>query len=142
MNRIIKFRGIAKYGNLAGKWVYGSLVYDYDKETFISVSGYSHTGSAFSGSYKVLSETVGQFTGLYDKNGREIYEGDILKITGSNEAKRVAYSNKEAAFGIQYPDGDFFSFTLDISCISEECYEVIGNEYDNPDLLGKEVNHE
>ena len=140
MNREIKFRGIAEFGDLSGKWVYGSLVYDYDNETFISVSGYGHTGSAFSGCYKVLPETVGQFTGLKDKNGMEIYEGDIVKNESAGFFGVIKF--KDSAFII---DIDKIKGTL-FACLQTDSFEVMGNMHDNPELLnggnyGQEDNH-
>ena len=121
--RTIKFRGKRPDGS----WNYGrSIRFKQNGEVYIQGASVDY-------------QTVGQFTGLRDFHGRDIYDGDIIKITGSNEAKHVAYSDKEAAFGIQYSDGDFFAFAFDISGISEDCYEVIGNIHDNPELLKGDI---
>ena len=135
MNREIKFRGkpieveLPTGEKLHGGFVYGSLLQGNGLCQILAP-----IERAFK-NYKVDPDTVGQFTGLCDKNGKEIYDGDIIKITGSNEAKHVAYSDKEAAFGIQYPDGNFFAFAYDVTGVSEACYEVIGNIHDNLELL-------
>lgn len=121
--RTIKFRGKRPDGS----WNYGRSI------------RFKQNGEVYIQGASVDPQTVGQFTGLRDFHGRDIYDGDIIKITGSNEAKHVAYSDKEAAFGIQYSDGDFFAFAFDISGISEDCYEVIGNIHDNPELLKGDI---
>lgn len=126
MNREIKFRGKCTDN---GEWVAGSLLQD-DYGNCMIVGFIDHHEIW----YSVSPETVGQFTGLRDRNGEDIYEGDILHIGSSKKGKPVAYSNEYAAFGIQYPDRDFFPFAHDLQDISETCYEVIGNIHDNPEL--------
>lgn len=142
--REIKFRG-KRLDN--GEWIYGDLLHIaggciiyYGSQTEseliedkpnLAIELYMDEVTP------VDPDTVGQFTGMFDRNGREIYEGDILKITisKSKEVKRVAYSSKQAAFGIQYPDGVFFPFSYDLIGASEDNYKVIGNIHDNPSLL-------
>ena len=117
-----------------GKWVKGYLYI-------------THIGSHEIGSYDaeinierltfdVLPETVGQYTGLTDKNGVRIFEGDI--VTGwFNHEKIVGYIfyGGNAQFFIQR-DG-IYGIGLDNS----DCWlEVIGNIHDNPELLGGENN--
>ena len=126
--RTIKFRGKRLDNEL---WVDGDLVTSLTPKGSMTKCPAIHTTNGTIGTFFVQPETIGQYTGLHDRSGKEIYEGDIIKITGSNEDKYVAYSDKEAAFGIQYPDGGFFAFTFDISGISVDCYEVIGNIHDN-----------
>ena len=83
--------------------------------------------------YKVDPETVGQFTGLTDKNGTKIFEGDIVRLYDDLEDKII---NGVVVFNV-----DFCSFCVsmkgheDIMLMAHWQYEVIGNSYDNPELI-------
>ena len=125
--RTIKFRG-QKTTN--GVWVYGSLVYSNEIQTAI----YFQTGSGLVKSMEwvyVNPETVGQFTGLYDKNEKEIYEGDILKVQGLGEKIEVRFVRGVFAF--------LWNGGLDdeapIDAPTQEWAEVVGNIHDNPKLI-------
>ena len=134
--RKILFRG-KRLDN--GEWLYGDLrqapYFDGDTATYImapipgSISSYIN--------YPVDPSTVGQYTGLCDnKNGKKIFEGDIVKFTRINalgyttrRTGDVRYYDKLPVFYIKATTGDAWDW-----CVCEDI-EVIGNIHDNPELL-------
>lgn len=132
--RTIKFRGKTN-GN---EWVYGYYVYTYPNEH--KIFGKDRT------SIEVMPDSVGQFTGLLDKDGNEIFEGDIIHLKGKEYEEdwgivtwhENGYYYLDDTFGKRKKDcvkpiGDFFDAICDRTQIT-----VNGNIHDNPKLK-KEV---
>lgn len=86
--------------------------------------------------YEVDSKTVGRYTGLTDKNGVKIFEGDIVDILAENEEIGTIVFD-EGAF-IVSADGFCLDFQNNIDSTN---LEVIGNIYDNPELLKERENN-
>ena len=128
--REIKFRGI----NMEGQWVYGYLGKDWDND--VSITTNFDSDVLCSCEYKVFPESVGQYTGLKDKNGREIYEGDLLQHPNGVIAE-IKYSDYLAAFVAVYvQNGDIEMDFLDKEIVSK-C-KIVGNIYENKQLLEDE----
>jgi hypothetical protein len=129
--RTIKFRGKVQGYNT---WVYGSLVQDKEGNCIII----STPECAIEPMQRTLvhSETVGQFTGLLDCNGKEIYEGDILADVNGFMRKVAFVENAASPMLIWLNDEDIDSpMPIYGSFIREYGYRVIGNIHDNPELL-------
>ena len=125
--REIKFRG--KTEEMNSWWTYGNLVIcdngDYQ------IGNCPRYGDIYYRN-KVFKETVGQYTGLHDKNGKEIYEGDIVKsfFVDTDEAGNEIY--KYYIIEVKY-DEVLCSYKID----KFMNLEVIGNIYENKELLNE-----
>ena len=167
MKRKIKFRGFSIHEN---DWVYGYFggkinTYTAEDEPFIIQPTYNAaTDRSYFTDIAIKKDTEGQYTGLKDKNGKEIYEGDIVKfhyffLGGGEEG---VWESEHQAIGVLtwglygwavssirgehwqgytgYDAGEGESNILELmmmneSSIHEESFEIIGNIYENPELL-------
>lgn len=140
--RRIKFRGkCVADSKYAGQWVYGGYSEPQEdckqNEGLITV----YLGGSSTCKYHVIPNTVGQFTGLRDSIGREIYEGDIIRSFDSKGEPIIhylLYDNEEAGFVAILKGsakGDFGYGRCYQQWITECEKEVIGNVHDNPELL-------
>ena len=120
MKRRIKFRGKCN-----GTWRRGDHLTYVDSEVIKQWSG------SISPEYTVEPETVGQFTGEYDMDGAEIYEGDICDIVGSNVV--VMWDENYLKLDFFHFDGKKAVFNLGKNY--GKIVKVVGNIYDNPELL-------
>lgn len=120
--REILFRGKQKDN---GKWVYGYLYITHNKE--YEIGSYCEEFNIERRTSTVILETVGQYTGLTDKNGKKIFEGDITEVVGE-EKEMLTEDQKRIIVKWQDEDCGFNLF-----CWVN--YEVIGNVHDNPEVL-------
>ena len=134
--REILFRG-KRIDN--GEWVYGSFCMDALEQFngLCGVDGFIRLYDKDSGKmqmYEVDRETVGQFTGLTDKNGKKIFEGDIIEhhAQGNIIVNRgvVVWDASEGRFAYQLR-----TMLPGFYMHNPETVEVIGNIHDNPELL-------
>ena len=126
-----------------GEWIEGSLLgIDWcDKPSTYSIA----PNTPVSVFYSVIPETVGQYTGLTDKNGVRIFEGDIVRYA----ERRLGGEDVSVAFPVTFDEGGFCAHHYFLNNwlrnglggnTKLEDIEVIGNIHDNPELLGGENN--
>lgn len=125
MNREIKFRG-KRVGN--GEWVYGYYVIDPLGRNRIYLQPFEEASS--NTYYFVTPETVGQYTGLKDKDGKEIYEGDLVKHDVWNYPFEVIFNQDKARFVCKMKSGL-------TQYIDHQGLFVTTNIHDNPELINQ-----
>ena len=137
--REIKFRAFDAVGDKG--WVYGDLVH----YQMVTVDGLEPR--VMVGGYEVDPESICQYTGLKDEIGRDVYEGDIIKIDGSDELPRVVIFYEHAfviataeEFGyLEHGEHPYLNDYAHMMCLNEwsntGLVRVIGNIIDTPELL-------
>ena len=93
------------------------------------------TGPAYHSTYEIM-----QFTGLHDKNGKEIYEGDIINLGENGHAKPSQIAFNDGSFciiadWISDKENPFIELSTYCNPAFIKCVEIIGNIYENPELI-------
>ena len=113
-----------------GEWVYGSLFVGFKKSYICpeAIAMYNFDGALCLGGFvEVDPSTGGQYTGLKDKNGQRIFEGDILSLRAGRPHV------------VRFEDGSFILEDSAIPISFAIKFEIIGNIYDNPKFLKEEA---
>lgn len=132
--REIKFRG----KSLDGKWLFGYIYRYINRDGIDTVAIIEIENNGFEANlnlHKISHNTIGQFTGLHDKNGKEIYEGDIVRysLDDRKDIGYIGFHALSASFRVVAKHTDFGIGNR--GGLHELALEVIGNIYDNPELL-------
>lgn len=141
MNRQIEFRGKTVFNCIkrcdgtyevpCGTFVYGSLIKNKMGGDMIHVCGYGADGSGFEYKHLVDSDTVGQFTGIRDKNGRKIFEGDVVSVNHGKKRERgeTDWKDNLCYLEVTFKNGAFN--VAEYECCTD-LLEVVGTIYDKP----------
>lgn len=141
MMREIKFRGLRTDGE---GWVYGDLMCNWTVPQILS----EEDGNE----YLVIPESVGEFTGLHDKNGKEIYEGDAFQADEPGEYYLIEWNDEDAKFQVNLygynmylNEGGGEEHDNETSCVDTDCFELSAlteDEITGNIHGGKEINNE
>ncbi|EKM1418868.1 hypothetical protein PT612_002630 [Listeria innocua] len=138
--REIEFRG-KRIDN--GEWVYGNLMQFEDSATFIfaderkGASTLTYAHFIINNMYAIDEKTIGQYTGLKDKNGNKIFEGDIVRnINGEYSYIGIVNKDRYTFYikGVAPKDNYDFADVSD-TVTGKSSLIVIGNIHENPELL-------
>ena len=142
--REIKFRGFHEHKDgktvitINGEKKRGTWVYGVPIKTKIGIFIIDEENPHYCSQYfymeiqmpkLVIPETVGQFPSLKDKNGKEIYEGDVMQGARSGDKYKVIFS--EGCYQVS----NLTNPSANLSLISNGCFEIIGDMFENPELL-------
>ena len=132
---LFRGRGNTKYND--GEWYYGVPIRDFEGDWQICTNNSKRV---------VIPETIGQYTGVTDKNGERIFEGDIVKYKeackfGDNDEMEEAEEQYLCTNIVEFKNGRFFPLPQRCDCedyffsYGSYDFEVVGNVHDNPELL-------
>jgi len=127
--REIEFRGKAKFDD--DMWMYG--YYKYNRKNNLARIEWVNDFGEWSDEF-VIPETVGQYTGLKDKNGVKIFEGDIILWPSDANVYAVVYITEVASFVGRCKTKNDFEY-LDNGIGENQSLKVIGNIHDNSELF-------
>ena len=136
--RTIKFRGLEAnpYCEELRTFLYGTPLFITNEENYILPNFWDYEGL---NKFKVLKKTISQFTGLFDKNGKEIYEGDVLKTFPIISSDKIAYDSFNVV--VRFTSSSWIANGV-LGIKQSEISEVIGNIFENPELISKTPTHE
>lgn len=122
-----------------GEWVEGSLFHDPDLEQYL-IFGFDYYNGVTGLErdefcYHIIPSTVGQYTGFKDKNGKKIFDGHIIRNLKTKETAVVQWFPEHSAFMVWCKSSNEVGFLYECT---KSNIEVIGNIYDNPELLEQE----
>ena len=155
--REIKFRAKPTTGGYP--WVYGNAVIQTNGNAYLFEDTNEYAGVFEGGDPEIIGhfvhgllevypETVGRYTGLKDRNGKEIYEGDIIAVKYNDVADKCICSYEDGSFGVKHLIGDaknfgevgaILGFSPFICFPHLRNIEIIGNIHDSPELKGGEI---
>lgn len=119
-----------------GEWIEGNILITENWASILTCTDFCGSSdeppSCDVREYEVVYETVGQYTGLKDKNGKQIFEGDVVCYNGTNH--KVVYESRFGCgfFGIVINGYEIWPFNNEVPA---NRMEVIGNIHDNPELI-------